>query len=128
MREYIKDALKTLFSSRIFILCLVFVVMLLMLVYRMFYLQIVKGEEYMDTFQLKIEKERTLLGTRGNIYDRNGVPLAYNELAYSVTIEDNGTYETTREKNDTLNQTIYTLIQIIEHYGGEIDKIGRAHV
>ena len=39
-----------------------------------------------------------------------------------VTIEDNGTYETTREKNETLNQTIYDLIQIIENYGGEIDN------
>lgn len=122
MREYIKDAIKTLFSSRIFILCLVFVIMMLTLVYRMFHLQIVKGEEYMNTFQLKIEKERTLLGTRGNIYDRNGVPLAYNELAYSVTIEDNGSYETIKEKNNTLNETIYTLIEIIEHYDGEIDR------
>ena len=122
MLENIKEALKSVFQSRMFVLVVVFGILLAVLIQRMFALQIVKGEEYMDTFQLKIEKQRTLLGTRGTIYDRNGVPLAYNKLAYSVTIEDNGTYETTREKNETLNQTIYDLIQIIENYGGEIDN------
>jgi len=100
--ENIKEALKSVFQSRMFVLVVVFGILLAVLIQRMFALQIVKGEEYMDTFQLKIEKQRTLLGTRGTIYDRNGVPLAYNKLAYSVTIEDNGTYETTREKNETL--------------------------
>ena len=113
MREYIREALKNIFQSRFFVLMVVFVLMLVLLIQRVFTLQIVNGEEYLDTFQLKIEKERTLSGTRGNIYDRNGVPLAYNKLSYSVTISDNGSYETTKEKNQTLNETIYRLIQII---------------
>ena len=38
-------------------------------------------------------------GTRGVIYDRNGEVLATNKLAYSVQIEDNGSYEDTKQKN-----------------------------
>ena len=74
----------------------------------------------MNTFQLKIEKERTLLGTRGNIYDRNGVPLAYNELAYSVTIEDNGDYDSLKEKNKEINKVISTVIEMVESNGDTV--------
>ena len=74
------------------------------LVYRLFDLQIVNGESYLDNFRLMIEKVKTLEGTRGNIYDRNGNLLAYNELAYSVTIED--VYESGRGKNAKLNDKI----------------------
>ena len=63
-----------------------------------FALQILHGEEYADNFNLSITKERTLKGTRGNILDRNGKPMAYNQLSYSIILEDNGTYDTTREK------------------------------
>ena len=85
---------------------------------RVFDLQIVHGEEYLDSFQMKIKKERTIKGSRGCIYDRNGNLLAYNELAHSVTIED--VYESGRFKNLNLNTTIHKLIQIIEENGDKI--------
>mgnify|MGYP000399924546 FL=1 len=59
-------------------------------------------------------------GTRGNIYDRNGKLLAYNELAYSVTIEDNGEYDSQKEKNKELNQVISTVIDMVEANGDSI--------
>ena len=37
--------------------------------------------------------------------------LAYNELAYSVTIEDNGVYDTTKQKNEALNEEINRIIE-----------------
>ncbi|MGN0377191.1 MAG: penicillin-binding transpeptidase domain-containing protein [Suilimivivens sp.] len=82
---------------------------------RLFDLQIVNGEKYLDSFQTKIMKERTIPGSRGCIYDRNGNLLAYNELAHSVTIED--VYESGKMKNYNLNSTIYTLIKMIERNG-----------
>lgn len=88
------------------------------MIYRVFDLQIVHGEEYLDSFQLKIKKERTIKGSRGCIYDRNGNLLAYNELAHSVAIED--VYESGRYKNLNLNNTIYKLIRIIEENGDSI--------
>ena len=88
------------------------------LIYRVFNLQIVDGQTYLDDFQLKIEKERTLASTRGNIYDKNGNLLAYNELAYSVTIED--VYESGRYKNRNINTTLHTVIQMIEKNGDSV--------
>ena len=88
------------------------------LIYRVFSLQIVNGQTYLDDFQLKIEKERSLASARGNIYDRNGNLLAYNELAYSVTIED--VYESGRYKNLNINTTLYTVIKMIEKNGDSV--------
>lgn len=54
----------------------------------------------------RITREQTMPGTRGSIYDRNGELLAYNELVYSVAIEDSGSYGTRAERNQALNETI----------------------
>ena len=75
-------------TSRIFVIIVVFLCLGGIMINRVFDLQIVHGEEYLDSFQMKIMKERTIKGSRGCIYDRNGNLLAYNELAHSVTIED----------------------------------------
>lgn len=107
-------------KSRNFVLTAIFFCCFFALLYRVFYLQIVKGEEYQETFNLKLEREVTTASTRGNIYDRNGEVLAYSELSYSVAIEDNGTYETTKERQRTLNDTIYRLIQLIEKNGDQV--------
>ncbi len=78
------------------------------------------GEEYLDSFQLKIQKVKDIQATRGNIYDRNGNLLAYNELANSVTIED--VFESGKYRNATINATINKLIDIIEGNGDEVDS------
>ena len=105
-------------TSRLLVLVLVLLGMGGYLVYTIFQLQIVNGEEYFNNFQLRITKTRTIDATRGNIYASNGELLAYNELAYSVTIED--VYESGRSKNANLNSTIYKLIQMIERNGDHI--------
>ena len=96
---------------------IVFLALAALLVQRLFVLQIVNGEDYLNTFTLKIKKERVLNGTRGNIYDSKGNLLAYNELAYSVTIEDNGEYDSISKKNQELNHIIDQVIQIVEGNG-----------
>ena len=86
---------------------------------RCFKLQIIEGQNYLDNFVLEQEKTRTLSSTRGNIYDRNGNLLAYNELAYSVKVED--TFETTgNTKNAELNNLLYRLIKLIEKNGDSV--------
>lgn len=102
-------------TSRLIVIVFVLFGMGGYLIYTIFQLQIVNGEEYFNNFQLKITKERSIPATRGNILDCNGKLLAYNELAYSVTIED--VYESGREKNGRLNETIMTLIRLIEKNG-----------
>ncbi|MCR5107759.1 MAG: penicillin-binding protein [Lachnospiraceae bacterium] len=114
----IKEFLKNTILSRLFILLVIILVLFFILIRRLFVLQIINGEEYLNNFTLKIKKEITLDCARGNIYDRNGKLLAYNELAYSVTIEDN--YESSSGKNARLNQTILNSIKIIEEHGDEV--------
>lgn len=118
MFNRIKESFINNINSRLLILSIVFLSLIALLVYRVFELQIVKGEDYLNNFQLKIQKERTISAARGKIYDRNGELLAYNELAYSVTIED--VYESGRTKNATLNETILRLIKMIEQNGDTI--------
>ena len=119
MFDDFKDWLYNFIKSRNFVLIAVFFCCFGALLYRVFYLQIVKGAEYQETFALKLEREVTTASTRGKIYDRNGEVLAYSELSYSVAIEDNGTYETTKEKQHSLNDTIYRLIQLVEKNNDE---------
>ena len=116
----IREALWNVIKSRIFLLMVVFMVMFAILLQRVFYLQIVKGEEYQDTFSLMTERELSLTSTRGNIYDRNGNVLAYSEISYSVTIQDNGSYRNQDTKNAKLNQIIYRLIKLIEKNGDQV--------
>ena len=90
-------------KSRVFVLMLVFIVLSTILIQRVFVLQIVNGQAYLDDYKLQIQKTKEVQGTRGRILDRNGVVLADNKLAYSVTIEDNGDYDTVKEKNKIIN-------------------------
>ena len=104
-------------AARSFVLIAVFAVMFLILTARVFYLQIIKGEEYAENFRLQIKREITLPGTRGNIYDKNGKLLAGNKIVYSVTIEDQENYKTDRERQLDLNSRIYKAIRLIKEHG-----------
>ena len=118
MFEHLKEKFLNMITSREFILILLILVVGCGMIYRVFDLQIVHGEDYIDSFQMKIKKERTIAGSRGCIYDRNGNLLAYNELAHSVTIKD--VYESGKMKDYNLNATIHTLVQMIEKNGDHI--------
>lgn len=120
MFENIKEVFRLFFKSRLAVAAILFSLLFSVLLWRVFYLQIINGEEYQNNYTLKIVKERTLNSTRGNIYDRNGKLLAYNELAYSITIEDNGTYSTTDKKNEALNAEIAQIITALETNGDSI--------
>lgn len=115
MFEEFKENFLNMVTSRVFVMILVMITIAVIIINRLFELQIVNGENYLDSFETKIMKERTIQGSRGCIYDRNGNLLAYNELAHSVTIED--VYESGKMKNYNLNATIYTLIQMLEENG-----------
>ena len=118
--ENIKGFFRLLKKSRPAVAGILMVILFSILLWRMFYLQIISGEEYQNNYTLKIVKERTLNSTRGNIYDRNGKLLAYNELSYSITLEDNGTYSSTTERNDALNAEIAQVITALEKNGDAI--------
>ncbi len=95
-------------------------VMSAILVVRIFQLQIIHGEEYEQSFHETTTKTRKLTSTRGNIYDVNGKLLAYNKLANAVMFEDNGSYDTKRERNLNLNSQLYYLTSLITECGDKL--------
>ena len=93
MFEHLKEKFLNMITSREFLLMIVMIAVASVMIHRVFELQIVHGEDYIDSF-------------------------AYNELAHSVTIED--VYESGKMKNYNLNTTIHTLVQMIEKNGDHI--------
>ena len=118
MLDKIKDKILNMVLSREFVLILAICLCSGVLIHKLFTLQIVNGASYLENFQLTIRKVRSIPAARGNIYDRNGRLLAYNELAYSVTIED--VYESGRGKNQKINETIRKVIGMIEKSGDHV--------
>ena len=113
--EKIRYGISEVMQSRTSVAVIVFCVMAAILVQRLFYLQIVRGADYAEDYELQIQKTKETEGTRGNIYDRNGNLLAYNELAYSVTFEYSDDY-----KNKELNKIVSTVIQMVETNGDSV--------
>ena len=120
MFSNIRNFLKSFLNNRLYVLILVCCILSSVIVQRLFVLQIVNGRDFLDNYTLSIRKVKVIQGTRGNIYDKNGNILATNRLAYSVQIEDNGSYETREQKNRIINETINSVIDMIEKNGDSI--------
>ena len=101
---------------RIVILFIVFFCMFTRLVVRLYELQIINGEQYLNNYLQMTTKELDFTGVRGNIYDRNGNELAYNELAYIVMFRDNGQCKSISEKN----KIFLKLVQILNQHGNKV--------
>lgn len=114
--EVVKEKIKKVVTSRLFVLTILFCGMFSVLVVKLFQMQILNGESYLNEYIAMTEKSIRLKSTRGNIYDYNGKLLAYNELAYSVTIQDTGEYKTTLERN----QMMYHLVKTLDKHGEKL--------
>lgn len=127
----IKKQLVDIFSNRLVLIGLAVFFLFSLLVYRLFVLQIVEGEEHLASFNYKVQKTIETSGSRGNIYDARGRLLAYNQLAYTVTIESSdktaklAQQRSVEEKrkvseSEVRNEIIYKLIQLLESHGDSI--------
>ena len=104
---------------------IIFCVSSSILIGRLFYLQIVKGSDSLENYEYSIRRTTSVAATRGNIYDRNGNLLAYNQLAYSVTInlstvENSITTDKRSEKNAALNKILDQVLSIVESNGDSV--------
>lgn len=116
IKEIILDYVK----HRLFPITVLIIVLFFLLVKRLFVLQIIEGDEHMENFIYKTERTLKIEAVRGNIFDRNGKLIAYNELSYSVVYSnDNAVSVRAKElgisetelKNDILHRTIKILEQ-----------------
>ena len=129
-----KGLIWELISNRIVMLGVFLIILFGLLIYRLFILQIIQGDEHLANFNYKIKKTIEISGARGNIYDCNGKILAYNQLAYTVTLESTDeTAKIARERtnangkngpkvteNDVKNEVIYKLVKTLEENGDTI--------
>ena len=67
MLMFLREKLLRFYTSRYLVPYLLLIIVFCVLLGRVFSLQIVQGDDYMDNFTLSIEKESGLPGTRGNI-------------------------------------------------------------
>lgn len=83
----------------------------IILLLRLFSLQIINGATYRENSNTRLTRESTLYAARGNITDSSGNLLATVELGYSAEL-----YKT-KSDNETLNQTILNIINTLEENG-----------
>ncbi|MCR5846793.1 MAG: penicillin-binding protein [Lachnospiraceae bacterium] len=126
MFEHFKEEFISFLKSRLILPIIMFFVIGFVLVARIFNLQIINGENYVNNYELKIVREKSIDGIRGNIYDRNGVLLAYNVLSYDVNIED--VIESGKNKNSTLNNIIYETYKILRKNGDDFNNDFKIYV
>ncbi len=122
MREKIVEFVE---DNRLLVLTAFAGVLFVILISRLFVLQIIQGKEHMQNFAYKIQKTITKNGIRGNIYDVNGKLIAYNKLAYTVTFTNDSAFSTLARQNETTeneekNKVLYKVIKIIEANGDHI--------
>lgn len=117
MIKFIVEKFKDLLMSRLFWLSVVYSVLIFILLHRMFQLQIVQGEETEEQQSYYKVVDRYIPSTRGLIYDINGELLAYNELSFSVLLEDSAQNSTNAAKNES----IHKMVSILKQHGYDME-------
>ena len=105
------------YKNRPMILALISCIAALVLIGRLFSLQIMHGAEYTESFEESVTRKVSIPAKRGRILDRNGKVLAETKTAQSVVIVD--TTGNSREENARLNRIIQDTLQIIDANGDE---------
>ncbi len=116
MKKYMKGIIKMIFSfltNRLFVILVVLILLFSILLARLFNLQIINGEKLEEEFDLSVLRDIEIEGQRGLIYDRNGTPLAVNQVAYTVQY-DNSVYVPDR------NGLLLHLIRILHSNGDNL--------
>jgi penicillin-binding protein 2 len=112
------DYIKGLLKSRLFPITLIFIALFIVIINRLFVLQIVNGPETAIKNETKYNKPREIKSTRGNIYDRNGKLLASNVLSYTIVMDDNTKIENNKQRNEIISK----LIKILEKNDDTLDS------
>ena len=73
--------------SRILILAVLISAIFCAFIVRMMKLQLIDGEGYRQMSDVSYSREVTVKAARGEIVDRNGVPLAVNRTGYNVIFD-----------------------------------------
>ncbi len=103
--------MKDLLKNRYIILAIFFIILGVIIVLKLIDLQIVHGKELEEISEKRVLKERTVVAPRGNILDRNGIPVTSNRQGFNVDIIN------TEIKNKELNEMLLRIFNIFEKNG-----------
>ena len=122
---FLKDLLLEYVKNRIFPVTVAFIVMFSILISQLFQLQIVNSEQYRSNFSVKTEKTITVSAIRGKIFDVKGNLLAYNDIAYNLTLENSAALSSTAREmgitsNELLNRIIFQAVSILKTNGDKL--------
>lgn len=78
---------------------------------RLFDLQIINGEEYRENSNTRLSRESTIEAARGSILDRSGNALVSTDMSFSLEM-----YKT-KVEDEQLNDSILTMTRILEANG-----------
>lgn len=120
--DSLKEVVLEYVKHRLFVFTIICIVLFGFLMYRLFVLQVVEGEEHLENFNYTTERTISIDASRGNIYDRNGELIAYNKLAYTVTFANDSDLSASAKKagvSESMlkNEIIYKVITILESNG-----------
>ena len=95
----LKENEKTINNGRVILLWVILLSVFSIIIYRTFDLQIRKSDEYSQYFDSMRLKREEIPAYRGNIYDRNGVLLAYTKVNRYISLSESlkGIYGTSRD-------------------------------
>jgi len=77
--------------NRIYVVAIGFFLFFLVIIGRMFYIQVIQGGKYQAVARQQYEERLILKANRGIVYDRRGIPLVTNQVQYSYGVDPNMT-------------------------------------
>lgn len=96
---------------RIRLLILFLIIILLVVVWRLFDMQVINSETYVEQSKKRISATMTQKAPRGEIMDRNGEVLVSNREGYSVMLQK------VLCTTDELNEKMLKIVNVFEKYG-----------
>ena len=82
-------------------------------------IQITGTDRYVKTMSMTHEREVAVQSIRGEIYDRNGVPLATNEYSQTLQLD----YSSLPADNGEKNATLASIVSVLDKCGREAETV-----
>jgi|LSQX01.1.fsa_nt_gb penicillin-binding protein 2 len=98
-------------NERLVIIAVAFLAVFIIILLRLVNLQIIHGKEMEEESRNKLLRTREIIAPRGNIVDRNQMPITVNKMGYAIRIAR------TKMKEPERNEMILKLIKILEGNG-----------
>lgn len=91
------DKFRKILNSRVVVISVVILFLFAIVLYRLAYIQIVKGEEYAEKAESQQLSDEEIVATRGTIYDSEGNILAQSATVWTIFLDPSNITDKTRD-------------------------------